>query len=249
MKAGLRLVYPPHCLSCADSVEIDGSLCPVCWRDADFIAGTACSRCGAPLPDDGHPVAALAGPPDPGDDVICDDCLTVARPWEAGRAALVYAGTGRGLVLALKHGDRPDLGPPLGRWLAQAAAPLVVPGMVVAPVPLHFGRLVRRKYNQAAMLSAQVARVHGLAHLPDLLCRTRATPAQDHGSVADRFRNVAGALAINPRRADAAAGRPVLLVDDVMASGATLAAAAEALVAAGSGPVRVAVLCRAVRER
>ncbi len=77
---------------------------------------------------------------------------------DAGRAALVYAGSGRALTLALKHADRPDLGPPLGRWLARAAAPLLVPGMIVAPIPIHPRRLLKRKYNQAALLSAQVAR-------------------------------------------------------------------------------------------
>lgn len=242
MKAGLRVIYPPQCLCCGESVTSDDALCPRCWAEAQFIDGPACARCAAPLPSDG------AGRME---ELTCDDCLRVARPWGAGRAALVYAGTGRKLALTLKHGDRPDLGPALGRWVARAAAALVtpgMPGMIVAPVPLHTRRLLRRKYNQAGLLSAQVARAHGLAHVPGLLTRLRPTPAQDHRSVADRFANMAGALGVAPRHAAALAGRPVLLVDDVMASGATLAAASEALLAAGSGPVSVAVLCRAVKE-
>lgn len=205
-----------------------------------FISGPACARCGAPLPGDGTGAADVLPP--------CDDCLATPRPWDQGRAAMVYSGTGRRLVLAFKHGDRPDLAPALARWLARTAAPLAVPEMVVAPVPLHLRRLLSRRYNQAALIAARVAQAHGLAHWPDLLARRRHTPGQDHRGVGDRFANVAGALAVTPRRAKAVAGRPVLLIDDVMTSGATLAAAAEALLASGSGPVSVAVLALAVKD-
>lgn len=242
MKGALRLLYPPQCVACGAPVAGmgPGQLCPACFPDTRFITGAACARCGVPLPDDG------TGAGDPS--LTCDDCLTMARPWARGRAALVYAGTGRRLVLALKHGDRPDLAPALAAWLAHAAAPLMQPGMIVAPIPLHLRRLLKRRYNQAALVSGRVARAHGAAHLPDLLIRRRHTPGQDHRGVSDRFANVAGALAVNPRRAAALAGRPVLLIDDVMASGATMAAATDALLASGSGPVSVAVLARAVKD-
>ncbi|TGN62273.1 ComF family protein, partial [Paracoccus liaowanqingii] len=138
--------------------------------------------------------------------------------------------------------------PPLADWLARAARPLAQPGMIVAPVPLHLRRLARRKYNQSAQVSGRVARLLGLDHRADLLTRLRHTPAQDHHTVADRFANLDGALAVNPRRAGDVAGPPVLLVDDVMASGATIHAAALALLAAGAGPVSVAVLARAVKD-
>lgn len=132
--------------------------------------------------------------------------------------------------------------------MARAAAPLVRPGMVVVPVPIHLRRLARRKYNQAALLSAQVARVHGLAHRPDLLVRRRHTPMQDHKGVDDRFANIEGALAVPDKRRDFVEGRAFLLVDDVMTSGATLAAAAQALRDAGAGTVAVTVLARAVKS-
>lgn len=245
VKAALALVYPPQCLACGEPVAGGAGavhLCPACWPEAVFIGAACCDCCGAPLP---------AGP-EADETLICDDCLGVPRPWTRGRAALVYGGTGRKLVLALKHGDRPDLAPALGGWLARAAAPLVapqgVPGMIVVPVPLHLGRLMRRRYNQAALLAMHVARAHGLVLAPRLLRRCRRTPPQDHRGVTDRAANVAGALAADPRRAAALAGRPVLLVDDVMASGATLAEAARVLSAAGLGPIRVAVLARAVKD-
>ncbi|RJL06538.1 ComF family protein [Paracoccus aestuarii] len=243
MKAALSLLYPPQCLSCGAGVAQGGAgavhLCPDCWPDAEFITGACCDCCGAPLPDDGT-----------GSDeaLVCDDCLGAMRPWSRGRAAMVYGGTGRKLILALKHGDRLDLAPALAGWLARAARPLACEGMVVAPVPLHLRRLVRRKYNQSAQISARLARDLGLDHCADLLRRCRHTAPQDRRGAAERFANQQGALALHPRHAAMIQGRPVLLVDDVMASGATITAAATALLAAGSGPVSMAVVARAVKD-
>lgn len=238
--ATIGAFFPPQCLGCGDSVTETGALCAACWSQTEFIGACACSRCGVPLPGDSAAVRDEAA-------LLCDDCLTLDRPWRKGRAAVVYAGAGKRLVMALKHGDRPDLAPALGQWLATAAGPLIRPGMVVVPVPLHPRRLMTRKYNQAALLAEAVARVHGLRHLPAALLRTRHTPMQDHGSVTDRAANLEGALSVPPRARPGIEGRAVLLVDDVMASGATLAAATTALRDAGSGPVAVAVLARAIK--
>jgi predicted amidophosphoribosyltransferase len=237
LQAVLRAVYPPQCLTCEAQVGEDFALCPDCWRLTPFIAGLVCDRCGLPLPG-----------ADPGHAVHCDDCLRLARPWARGRAAVLYEGNGRKLVLALKHGDRLDLARPAARWMLRAAAALVEPGMLVAPVPLHWVRLFRRRYNQSALLSGALARAAGLDHCPDLLLRARATPTQDGRSREARFENLAGALRMHPRRAALAKGRPVLIVDDVMTSGATLAAAAEACLAAGALSVSVAVLARVAKD-
>ncbi len=184
----------------------------------------------------------------PGHAVHCDDCLTIARPWSRGRAALLYRDNGRKLVLSLKHGDRTDLARPAAAWMLRAGAPLITPETIVAPIPLHWLRLLTRRYNQSALLSAAIARSAGLRHLPDLLQRSRNTRSQDGRDRDGRFRNVAGALRLHRRHHAALAGRPVLLVDDVMTSGATLAAATEACHAAGSGPVSVLVLARVAKD-
>ena len=244
MKGALRLVYPPQCICCGEPVAEEGGLCPTCWRGAEFIQGCCCSRCGVPLPgtgleEDRDDAAGL---------MVCDECLQVQRPWLRGRAALIYRGTGRKLALMLKHGDRLDVAPALGDWLARAAAPLVRRDMIVVPVPTHLRRRLTRKYNQAEILAQHVARVHDLAHAPLLLRRLRHTPMQDHGSVSDRFANLEDAIGISPRMSARVQGRAVLLVDDVMASGATMSTAAEALLAAGAATVCVAVLARAVKE-
>lgn len=237
MQALLHLVYPPQCLSCDARVTTDFGLCSACWRDTPFVAGLSCTKCGAPLPGEDAAV-----------EVLCDDCLTIARPWGQGRAALLYKDNARKLVLSLKHGDRIDLARPAAQWMARAAAPLLLPGMVVAPVPLHWMRLLKRRYNQAALLSSGVARLAGLQHCPDLLQRRRSTGSQEGRTRDGRFANMADALTIHPKRHQMVEGRHVLLVDDVMTSGATLAAAAEACIAAGAVGISVLVMARVVKD-
>lgn len=245
VKAGLgraaRLVldtlYPPHCLACDAAVLEPGTLCGRCWAEAAFVTGLSCDKCAAPLP--GDPAEAP---------ILCDDCLRVARPWSHGRAALLYGGTGRQLVLALKYGDRHDIARPAGRWLARQAAPLCRADTLVVPVPLHRARLFHRRYNQSGLLALALGRELDRPALPDLLLRTRRTGIQDGLSRAARFENQQGAIAPRPARAKRIEGRHVLLVDDVMTSGATLAAAAEACFAAGADDVDVIVLARVLRE-
>ena len=236
LQRAIAAIYPPQCLTCDALVASDFGLCPACWRDTPFVSGLVCCKCGSPL----------AG--EEGQDVLCDDCLAVGRPWSAGRAALLYRDNARRIVLALKHGDRMELARPAAEWLRQAAAPLIRPETVVVPVPLHWWRLIRRKYNQAALLSAALARAAGVAHCPDLLTRRRNTGSQEGRTRDDRFANLRGAFAVAPRRAGRIAGRPVLIVDDVMTSGATFAAAAEACLAAGASHVDVVALARVAKD-
>lgn len=236
MQSALRLVYPPRCVACGDMVEREFALCPRCWGETDFITGLVCDCCGMPLP------GGDAGMPE-----YCDDCLTRPRPWMRGRAALLYRERARALVLALKHGDRTELARPAAGWMLRAARPILAPGLLVAPVPLHRWRLLRRRYNQAALLSRGVAVGAGLEHCPDLLVRIRSTAVQDGMGPEARFANLDGAIAVNPRHRPRLRDRKVLLIDDVMTSGATLAAAAGTCLAAGADEVRVLVLARVAK--
>jgi ComF family protein len=236
-QAALHMVYPPQCLSCGALVTTDFGLCGTCWRDTPFVSGLVCDQCGVPLPGE-----------DNGKPEHCDDCLTIARPWSRGRAAMLYKDRGRSLVLALKHGDRMDLARPAAGWMLRAAAPILEPGMLVAPVPLHWVRLFKRRYNQSALLSAALARAAGLEHCPDLLQRRKATATQEGKGRDARFANMAGAIALHPKRGARVEGRHVLLVDDVMTSGATLAAAAEACVAGGAQAVSVVTMARVAKD-
>lgn len=232
----LRLIYPPQCVACGARTSEEFGLCGQCWREAEFIGGLVCDKCGLPLPGE-----------DPGEPVLCDDCLVIARPWSRGRAAMLYGATGRRLVLALKHGDRADLVPPAARWMLSAARPILTGDMLVAPVPMHWLRFFRRRYNQSALLAERLARAARLDHCPDLLIRSRRTASQEGRDRDGRFANLAGAIRAHPGRRQRLQGRHVLLIDDVMTSGATLAAAAEACLAGGAAEVSVLALARVAK--
>ncbi|MEL7252651.1 MAG: ComF family protein [Pseudomonadota bacterium] len=237
LKSALHLIYPPRCLTCTELVDDDFGLCGTCWRDTPFISGLVCDHCGVPLPGE-----------DTGQAELCDDCLRIARPWKQGRAALLYKDLGRRLVLSLKHGDRSDLAKPAARWLARAAKPILRDNMLVAPVPLHWSRLLKRRFNQSAVLADAFAKHQSLAYCPDLLLRSRRTPSLDGLSFDERFRTTDRAIAPNPAQAHRAEGRPVLIVDDVMTAGATLSACTQAAYAAGASEVCVLALARVAKD-
>jgi len=235
-QSALRLIYPPRCVSCGEMVERDFALCASCWGQMDFISGLVCDCCGTPLPGE-----------DRGEPEYCDECLARPRPWTRGRAAMLYRDKARKMVLAFKHGDRTDLARPAATWLLRAGGPILLPAMVVAPVPLHRWRLVSRRFNQSALLSRGMAEGAGFAHWPDLLLRTRKTRVQEGMGAEERFANLDGAIAVQPRYRERLRDRTVLLVDDVLTSGATLSAATEACLAAGAEEVRVLVLARVAK--
>jgi ComF family protein len=228
-------IYPPRCLACTVATDQPHGLCPACWRDTHFIAGTTCRSCGVPL-------IGEAGAED-----VCEGCLRHPPAWDRGAAAILYAGAGRRMVLALKHGDRLDMVRPLAGWMAAAGRDILAAADVIAPVPLHWRRLLGRRYNQSAELARRLGKISGRTVVPDLLLRHRATTPQD-GSRAARAANQAGAFAVNPRRAAGVASTAVVLVDDVLTSGATLSACADCLRAAGAARVDVLALARVAFE-
>jgi predicted amidophosphoribosyltransferase len=234
----LDAIYPPTCAMCDRETVETGQLCAECWSATPFIRGCVCDLCGAPLP----------GEADADTMMRCDSCLTIGRPWSRGRAALLYAGGARGFVLRLKHADRLDLVDPAARWMAQAGAAIWPPAPLLVPVPAHWTRRVKRRYNQAALLARALARQTGAEVEPQALIRSRRTSIMEGKGLAQRFAEVEGAIRPHPTRGAAMAERSVIIVDDVLTSGATLAASTEAALEGGARDVRVLALARVVRD-
>lgn len=235
----LHAVFPPECLTCGARVESDFSICGSCWAETPFIFGAACDLCGAGLP--GQSAAA-------GEVLICDECHRVPRPWCAGRAVMGYAGLARRLVLGLKHGDRADIARAAAPWLKRAGRDFWPLGPVLVPIPLYWGRLAKRRYNQAALLAQWLAREADLEVAPQALVRRRNTGTQDGKDRDGRYANVADALVPHAKHGSALKGRAVVLIDDVMTSGATFSSATAACAAAGADTIRVLALARVTKD-
>lgn len=224
------LIMPPLCLSCHKPLTAHDALCPLCWAQIDFISAPVCERLGMPMPfDTGGTVvsaAALADPPE----------------YDRARAVARFDGVMRALVHDLKFRDRHDARHLFGRWLAQAGAELLADADLIVPVPLTRWRLFRRRFNQAAILAQEVSRLTGIAVEPSVLLRTRRTLPQVGLTRAQRGKNVAGAFAVAAGRKAKIVGARVVLVDDVITTGATARACARALRRAGATRIDVLAL-------
>ncbi|MEO0676944.1 MAG: ComF family protein [Pseudomonadota bacterium] len=236
MLRALKLIYPSQCVGCGDLVESDHGLCGPCWRDTPFITDGICDACGVPL---------LGG--EPGELALCDDCLTHKRPWSRGRSTLVYEGRARAMVLGLKRGSREDLVAPAGPWMAHAGRDLIEDDTLIVPVPLHWTRLISRRFNQAALLAGSVARATGREADMTALTRIMRTPQLKDATHDMRFKVLKDAIRPNAAR-HKMRDRAVLLIDDVMTSGATLSAATHAAYQGGARRVDVLTLARAARD-
>jgi ComF family protein len=229
----LDAVLPPHCLTCEEAVGVQGTLCADCFRQLHSITAPFCARCGVPFLHEGQ-----------GEAGICPRCAAAPPAYDQARAALRYDDGARRLILPFKHADRPELAGPLAAQMARAGASLLARCDLVAPVPLHWWRLWARRYNQAALLGRRLARQARRPFLPDLLRRRRATPPMGDRGAAERAALLEGAFALRPGMAARVAGRRVLLVDDVLTSGATVEACARVLRAAGASGVDVLAAAR-----
>ena len=233
--AALDLVLPPEAFDGFGASPQTPGFSAGAWAQIAFLDDPVCDGCGSPFPYV------------QGEGVRCAACMARPRAFARARGACLYDEHSRELILKLKHADRPEIGRLFARWLSRAAAPLLAEADAIAPVPLHPSRLFARRYNQAAEIARPLCRLGAKPYLPDALVRRRATTSQGGKSGRGRRINVKGAFEVPPSRRSRVEGRRILLVDDVLTTGATAEACAKALLAAGARAVDLAVVAR-VRE-
>lgn len=232
--AALDLLYPPLCLHCDAPVSAADALCPRCFALLRPISAPYCPVLGLPFDVSLGPGAlsaeAIADPP----------------PFDRARSAVIYNEVARRLVSRLKYGDRPELARFCARLMRQAGRDLWEGDPVLVPVPLHRVRQFERRYNQSAELARALARLTGLRVEPTLVRRTRRTRQQVGLSADARRRNVAGAFTAGVEAATRLGGRRIVIVDDVVTTGSTVAAVTKALQRAGLANVDVISFARVV---
>ncbi len=229
------LVFPPRCPLCGEGLAAQTGLCAACWNELALPGEPSCTLCQRPFPDGVAPGAIRA------------PCLAQAPRHDGVAAGTLYNDASRRLVLSFKHGHHIALAPMMARLMAARLAQIDA-GWLVVPVPLHRWRLWRRGFNQSALLAREIARMRGAQLLVDGLVRRKATPVLGGLGRAARARALAGTIAVNPRRSLAIAGADVVLVDDVLTSGATSDACVGALKRAGAKRVVVACFARVLDD-
>jgi ComF family protein len=232
-KAVLDIALPTLCVACREPVDGEG-VCAGCWAKLSFIEPPYCPRLGIPFVYD------------PGPDMLSMEAIASPPAYQRARAAVRYDEVARTLVHALKYQDRTDLAPAMGRWMARAGRELLDGADMIIPVPLHWRRAWHRRYNQPGALARSIERQSGVALQGDVLQRVRATEQQVGLSRPQRASNVQGAFKVSPDRQSEIAGRRLVLIDDVLTSGATTDACARALLRAKAAQVDVLVFARVV---
>lgn len=229
-------VYPPRCPLCGSGLAAQKGLCASCWSELVIPGSPACGACQRPFGEGTVQGGAICGP-----------CLASPPRHDGIAAATLYNDASRRLVLTFKHGRRIALASMLGRLMA-ARLPELEGEWLIVPVPLHRSRLWSRGFNQSALLAGQLARKSGKRLLVDGLIRRKATPMLGGLGRKARARALSGAITVNHKRAHLLKGARIVLVDDVLTSGATSDACVSALKRAGAEKVAIACFARVIDE-
>ena len=230
------IIFPPQCLSCRTSIGIGGSLCPDCWEDMSFISDPQCEICGLPFE-----LEAADG-------ILCGSCIKTPPPYQTARSVLKYDDKSRNLITNFKYGDKIHACDNFAKWMARAGKKTIENSDVITPVPLHRIRLFTRRYNQSALLTNSLKKITGIPAYNELLIRNKHTRPQVGLLPKQRKENVKGVFSLNPKYKHFIEGKSVILVDDVMTTGATIEACSKILKKSGAHKVNVLTIARTVKS-
>lgn len=231
----LNFILPPRCLMCFERCQNQGSLCSTCWGKLNFITAPFCQRCGIPF--EFQVEGAL----------VCASCLDHPPIFDQARSVAQYNEASKQILMGFKHGDMLHYSHILAQWMSASGQALLARTDLIIPVPLHPWRLMVRQYNQAAVLGNYISKLTGVNKCNNLLVRTRHTASQGHKSVKDRGKNVKSAFKLNPNYKGNIKGQSVLIIDDVLTTGATVNECAATLKQAGAGQVNVLTFARVMK--
>ena len=236
----LDTILPPRCVVTGEMVDRQGMIAPSAWTEMDFINAPMCDKCGVPF---GFEVDGVEGE----DGTHCLQCLDYPPPFDSARASLKYNDQSRDMILGFKHADQTHAARAFVPWLKNAGAEMLEEADVLIPVPLHRWRLLKRRYNQSAIIAHYLAKDMNIPVLHEGLIRTRATPTQGHLNFEQRRKNVKRAFVVNERYLSDIKGKKVVLIDDVYTTGATVKECTKALKRAGVKEVHILTLARVAR--
>ncbi len=226
----LNFILPPLCPICKKNILEANALCADCYKKIHFISKPYCSICGRPF------YIKTFGKN------LCGDCLKKKPVYHRARSAFIYDDFSKQLILSFKHADKTEHLPLLVNLLSQAGKELLSETDIIIPVPLHRLRLMKRKYNQAALLAQKLAHIHQKPYLPDSLIRVRHTKSQEHLKASERAKNMKKAFRVkNPHLIQ---DKRILLIDDVLTTGSTVSECAKVLLKSGAQKVYVLTLAR-----
>lgn len=235
----LNGLCPPTCFSCGNDIVTGDCLCARCFASLHMIVSPCCSRCGEPLSQ--YEVSERDG--------CCVECVQCSPVWRYARAAFVYDDASRRLVFPLKYSDRIIYARFLASFMERAATHYLDQNVILVPVPLHKKKLRRRRYNQAALLAFHIAKKNNSACVPDALRRIRHTRSLARLSVLERQEELHNTFDVNPHYRSFLVGKRVVIVDDILTTGATASACARVLNEAGCASVDVVVAARVCLQR
>ena len=233
-KTFVNTIFPSRCLSCHELISEHGALCIKCWKSINFISTPICYKCGVPFE---YNI---------GEQALCGRCMVQKPIYTEARAIFKYDENSKQQILALKYFDKTQLAPVFAKWLARISHDYKDKAHFIIPVPLHYFRLVYRRYNQASLLAKFLAKHIEIPIFYDALVRVKKTPTQYGLTRKQRDENMRGAFKVKPKHYQQLKGKSVILVDDVLTTGATLDACSRALHDAGVVDIFVVTLAHTV---